>query len=92
MKPNSQTAVFFLVVVGVAAVRGLPAIAVENLPSTDKTALVRQLGHSEYSRRKEAAAQLISLGLRARDALVTGLQSQDAEIRRRSHRILAQAV
>ena len=92
MKPNSQTAVLFSVLVGVVALSSLLAFAQEQQPPADAAGWVRQLGHPEYARREAASAELASLGLRARDHLVAGLQAEDAEVRRRCRRILAHAI
>lgn len=51
--------------------------------------LVEDLGHSQFSRREQAADELKKLGLAARDALKSARRHPDAEIRFRSRRIFA---
>ena len=56
---------------------------------TSPRELVEQLGRDEFVARREAADQLVAIGLDARQALEDGLQHADPEIRRSSRRILS---
>ncbi|MBX7168683.1 MAG: hypothetical protein K1X74_20270 [Pirellulales bacterium] len=71
----------------------LPRLAAEDPirggPADDPAGLVRQLGDESFQRREAATLRLARLGLEAKAALIQGLDSPDAEVRRRCQRILA---
>src|SRR5919106_1745186 len=50
--------------------------------------LVRELGSGSFRVRQRASRQLMELGVPAKDALIEGLKSSDAEIRDRCRRVL----
>ena len=58
----------------------------------DPATLVRRLGHASPSVRAEAADELAVRGRAAREVLLDGLTSDDAEIRRRCRWLLADAL
>jgi hypothetical protein len=67
---------------------GGPLPANEQALAARAASLIPQLGHEEFARRQQASRELEELGVAAKQALLAGLQSQDAEVRARCRRIL----
>jgi outer membrane protein assembly factor BamB len=72
-----------------AAAEPEAAEAAGETAQADAAALIEQLGSDSYETRRDAAEQLVALGLPAREALLEGLASSDLEIKRSCRRILA---
>jgi hypothetical protein len=67
----------------------LPAVyAAAGLSQEDAAGLVRQLGNESFRVRQQAERALLAMGVPAKDALLAGLDSPDAEIRARCQRVL----
>ena len=67
---------------------GTPVAQTAESKRPEAAALVRQLDDDSYEARQQAAKQLADLGLKARDALVAGLDDPSAEVRRRCRWLL----
>lgn len=81
----------FLGALALSAILFVPGIGRGDEPGLQQRAqdLVRQLGDDSYPVRQRAMRELTQLGVPAKQALLTGLQSDDAEIRWRCRRVLA---
>lgn len=58
-------------------------------PNADASRLIELLADDSYDVRRDAAEQLVAMGLPARRALLAGLSSSDLEVKRSCRRILA---